>query len=122
MVCTAFNQRSANLDAIRRFACYAKDVEGKSGRWRACSLVGHGVRAATDLGRRSAAPPRDWRFANAAGRSDRPRTRLSDLLYLDTFSFQAPQFYYRLGYQIACRFDGFPDGESKFILRKSLIS
>ena len=32
------------------------------------------------------------------------------LIYLDTFSFQAPEFYYRLGYQTACRFDGFPDG------------
>ncbi|MEO8186999.1 MAG: hypothetical protein ABI580_06495 [Burkholderiaceae bacterium] len=44
------------------------------------------------------------------------------LLYLDTFSFHAPEFYYRLGFEIACRFDGFPDGESKFILRKSLVS
>jgi hypothetical protein len=45
-----------------------------------------------------------------------------NLLYLDTFSFQAPEFYYLLGYETACRLDGFPDGASKFVLRKSLIS
>ena len=44
------------------------------------------------------------------------------LIYLDTFTFQAPEFYYGLGYEIACQLDGFPDGGSKFILRKTLVN
>lgn len=44
------------------------------------------------------------------------------LIYLDTFSFQAPAFYYGFGYEIACRLDGFPDDGSKFVLRKALVN
>ena len=43
------------------------------------------------------------------------------VLYLDTFSFPAPEFYKKHGYEVACRFDRFPDGVSKFIMRKSLL-
>ncbi len=42
------------------------------------------------------------------------------LLYLDTFSFQAPDFYRRLGYATACTIDGFPDGIVKFLMTKRL--
>ena len=117
----SYNQRSADLDAIRRFACYAKDVEGvlvggALARWwgTACELQQIWVDEAL---RRRGIGALLMRKVEAIAIE-----RGCQLLYLDTFSFQAPEFYYRLDYEIACRFDGFPDGESKFILRKSLIS
>jgi ribosomal protein S18 acetylase RimI-like enzyme len=40
--------------------------------------------------------------------------------WLDTFSFQAPGFYERLGYSIFGRIDDYPPGHSRFFMRKSL--
>ena len=42
------------------------------------------------------------------------------LIYLETFSFQAPEFYAKHGFTIACQFDGFAEGVSKFIMHKTL--
>lgn len=39
---------------------------------------------------------------------------------LDTYSFQAPDFYRRLGYEVWGEIDGFPNGYRKFFLRKRL--
>lgn len=39
-------------------------------------------------------------------------------IYLDTFSFQAPEFYRRCGYHSALRIDGFPDGIAKHLMVK----
>lgn len=41
-------------------------------------------------------------------------------VYLDTFSFQAPEFYKKLGYTIFGELDNFPDGYSRIFLRKEL--
>lgn len=40
--------------------------------------------------------------------------------YLDTFSFQAPEFYRRCGYATALRIDGFADGIAKHLMVKRL--
>ena len=40
--------------------------------------------------------------------------------YLSSFSFQAPGFYQKLGYQIYAVHEGFPPGHSHFHLRKAL--
>ncbi len=40
---------------------------------------------------------------------------------LETFSFQAPDFYQRQGYRVVGRIDGFPPGHTKFFLRKDLV-
>ena len=40
--------------------------------------------------------------------------------YLDTFSFQAPEFYLKLGYEIFGTLEAFPDKYKRFFMRKSL--
>ena len=114
-----YNQRAADLGAIRRFACYARRDDGvlaggALARWwgTACELQQIWVDEA--LRRRG---------IGAALMRQVETTAIEhgcEMIYLDTFSFQAPEFYYQLGYHTACRFDGFPDGQSKFILQKSL--
>jgi GNAT superfamily N-acetyltransferase len=41
---------------------------------------------------------------------------------LDTFSFQAPEFYVKHGYEIYARADDWPVGHAHFFLRKDLPS
>ena len=45
---------------------------------------------------------------------------LAAVIYLDTFSFQAPEFYRCCGYRAAARIDGFPDAIGKFLMVKRL--
>jgi len=40
--------------------------------------------------------------------------------YLDTFSFQAPEFYKRHGYQVFGVLEGFPEGHQRIYLTKQL--
>ena len=40
--------------------------------------------------------------------------------YLDTFSFQAPGFYQKLGYQEFGRLEDFPPGHTRYFLKKTL--
>ena len=116
-----FNQGAADLAAIHRFACFARNDDGALGggalaRWwgTACEVQQLWVDEA--LRRRGIGVALMQKVeATAVERGCR-------LIYLDTFSFQAPEFYYRLGYETACRLDGFPGGGSKFILRKSLAN
>lgn len=41
-------------------------------------------------------------------------------VYLDTFSFQAPEFYNRHGYQVFGELQDFPTGHQRYFLRKDL--
>lgn len=40
--------------------------------------------------------------------------------YLDTFSFQAPVFYEKLGYQVYGKLQDFPPGQERFFMKKEL--
>ena len=40
--------------------------------------------------------------------------------YLDTFSFQSPEFYYKNGYQVFGELENYPPGYQRFFLRKEL--
>ena len=42
------------------------------------------------------------------------------LMYLDTFSFQSPEFYQSIGCEVVAEFDGFGHGIRRFILQKSI--
>ena len=47
-------------------------------------------------------------------------SRACELVYLDTFSFQAPEFYSKLGYHEAFRTSGFTAGVVKITMQKRL--
>ena len=50
----------------------------------------------------------------------RARRRGSKLLHLNTYSFQAPRFYEKLGFRCFGRMSGSPKGESRYFYAKRL--
>jgi GNAT superfamily N-acetyltransferase len=51
---------------------------------------------------------------------DEARRRGAKNAYLDTFSFQSPQFYLQQGYEVFGELDDFPEGHQRYFLRKQL--
>jgi ribosomal protein S18 acetylase RimI-like enzyme len=43
-------------------------------------------------------------------------------VYLDTFSYQAPKFYEKLGYEIFGTLDNYPPGYQRHYMRKALMT
>ena len=41
-------------------------------------------------------------------------------VYLNTFTFEAPEFYKKLGYTVFAELKDFPPGHSRLFLRKTL--
>lgn len=48
------------------------------------------------------------------------RQRGADFSYLDTFSFQAPGFYKKFGYEIFGELNEFPPGYQRYFMKKTL--
>lgn len=48
------------------------------------------------------------------------RKRGAKFAHLDTFSFQAPEFYKRHDYQVFGKLDDFPKGHTRYFLKKDL--
>jgi len=115
----ASNRAAADLDAVLPLAVFARDRAGR--------IVG-GLRA------------RSWgRAAEIQQLWVRPDLRLRGLglrlmeaaeaalvargcalVYLETFSWQAPWLYLRCGYEIAAQFDGMPRQAVKYVMNKRL--
>jgi GNAT superfamily N-acetyltransferase len=51
---------------------------------------------------------------------DEARKRGAKNVYLDTFSFQAPDFYKKQGYQVFGKLENFPSGHQRYFLTKKL--
>lgn len=51
---------------------------------------------------------------------DEARQRGVKNVYLDTFSFQAPDFYLKQGYQVFGQLQNFPPGHQRYFLTKQL--
>jgi len=116
---TGFNLEQGGIDEVRRIAVIARDgsditVGGLLARtWgKCCEVQVLWVRE-------------DQRHRGIGGKlmrlaEEEARRRGCTLAYLDTFSFQAPDFYRRLGYEEFQTISGFPRGITKHYFRKSL--
>jgi GNAT superfamily N-acetyltransferase len=116
---TAFNQQQAGDDHGENLCYVLKDTDGE--------IVG-GVIGATYW---------DWLYINLMwisedlrGRGygkellllaeEKARQRGAKHAYLDTFSFQAPGFYKKLGYEVFGVLQDFPHGHQRYFLKKNL--
>lgn len=114
-----FNEAAAPLGNVRALACFARTaagevVGGAVGRsWgKCCELQQLWV---AESARRKG-------IASALVRSLElhAKSRGCTLVYLETFSFQAPRFYQRLGYEIKFTIEGYPGGIAKHHLLRHL--
>lgn len=113
------NRLTASLRDVRPLGVFARDGDGRIvggaiGRtWGACAelqqlWVDEAARRA-GVGSQLVA-----RFEDAVS------LRGCGLVYLDTLSFQAPDFYRRLGYEVALATGGYPEGIEKYRMHKKL--
>ena len=114
-----YNLAAADLDAVRPLACFARAASGevvgglRARQWGAAVEVQQlWVEASF---RRRGVALRLMRMLERAAVE-----RGAAVIYLDTFSFQAPAFYRRCGYESALRIDGFPDGIAKHLMTKQV--
>ena len=115
----AFNQSEAEVSYVRKLVVTARDEAGSIqggalGRtWgECCELLQLWV--AEPCRRRGLGRSLVQRFEREA------RIRGCLLVYLDTFSFQAPGFYESLGYEVVLVTRGFTGGITKYTRQKSL--
>lgn len=114
-----YNLKAADLAAVQPLFCFARDASGtvigglRARRWGSAWEVQQ-LWVDARHRRRGIASELLRRVERAA------RERGGTLIYLDTFSFQAPALYERNGYEVACRFEGFPDGIVKYVMQRRL--
>jgi ribosomal protein S18 acetylase RimI-like enzyme len=114
-----YNLAAADLAAVRPLACLARTGSGqvigglRARQWGAAVEVQQ--LWVDEQHRRRGVATRLMRMLEQAAVS-----RGAGVIYLDTFSFQAPEFYRRCGYATALRIDGFPDGIAKHLMVKHL--
>ncbi len=114
---TDFNATAAPLTQVRTLGCFARVdsgavIGGAVGRtWGECCELQ--MLWVADSHRRQGIATRlvGMFEARAMGRGCR-------VFYLETFTFQAPEFYIKLGYRIASEIRGFPAGIAKYLMIK----
>jgi GNAT superfamily N-acetyltransferase len=115
----AYNIATAAIDASRDIAVFLHDAHGQlmggivGTIWGQCmeikylwvhaSLRGHGYGS---------------RLLQTL--EQEARAQQCHVAILDTYSFQAPAFYQRLGYEVFGVIDGYPEGHQKVFLKKRL--
>ena len=116
---TEFNEQSANLASVRPLHVVARDESGQLiggliGRtWGLCCEIQ--VLWVDESTRQSGVGTTLVRQAEAEA-----ARRECVTAFLETFSFQAPEFYARLGYETKHQIDGMPDGICKSYMLRQL--
>ena len=114
-----YNLAAADLGAVRPLACFARADSGevigglRARQWGAADEVQQ--LWVDEAHRRRGIGARLMRLLEQAAVG-----RGAAVIYLDTFSFQAPEFYRHCGYETAARIDGFPEGVGKFLMVKQV--
>jgi GNAT superfamily N-acetyltransferase len=112
-----FNLAAADLAAVRPLACFARSGSGEVIGGLRARQWGSAVEVqqlwVDDRHRRRGVAARLMQMLEQAAVS-----RGATVIYLDTFTFQAPAFYRRCGFATALRIDGFPDGIAKHLMVK----
>jgi ribosomal protein S18 acetylase RimI-like enzyme len=110
-----FNESAAPLHDVRPLACFARTPEGSViggvvGRtWGLCAELQQ-LWVERAHRRRGIASQLVRAFEASA------RERGCGSVYLETFSFQAPQLYRALGYSVRLELSGFAPGINKFVM------
>lgn len=112
-----YNLAAADLAAVRPLACFARSESGEVIGGLRARQWGTAVEVqqlfVDERHRRRGVAARLMRMLEQAAVG-----RGATVIYLDTFSFQAPEFYRRCGFATALRIDGFPDGIAKHLMVK----
>lgn len=114
-----YNLAAAGLGAVRTLACFARGAAGEIAGGLRARIWGTAVEVqqlwVDESRRRRGVGARLMRLLE-----DEVRRRGATLIYLDTFTFQAPGFYERRGFRVAATLDGMPDGIARFVMVKRL--
>ena len=116
-----FNRAAGPFDQIQLLRCFARAASGEL----IGAAIGHTWGRSCELGQLWVSEPRRRQGLGSKliARFEREaESRGCDLIYLDTFSFHAPEFYALHGYEVACELGGLPEGAVLFILRKPLAA
>jgi len=115
----AYNVAAADLDAVHRLGCFARDNDGRVVGGLRARIWGAAVEVQQlwvgEAQRRRGVAARLMQLLE-----DAVRARGATMIYLDTFSFQARGFYERCGYGVVATLEGFPGGIAKYLMVKRL--
>lgn len=115
----SFNDAAAPLHEVRPIACFAHGddgavIGGAVGRWWG------GCAELQQLWVEDAHRKHGLGAALVGAFEEHARAKGCTYLYLETFSFQAPAFYERLGYVTEYVRRGYPHGIAKFHMAKAV--